>query len=230
MSIMWEGAGHRFTVDITIVKFRLEWVMVKIIPPNGGIATRDNWSSYAYDPKAFSGVARVSFSAGVDGNEENPNISNIVGGFTETLKDDRFAESPKDDSGYTYLKYGMQINRDGVFIMENGINKATVANRADYNTIVSIVYDGTSVKYYLDYVLVYTSTQTQTNPLYAYVSIENSGMKVVNFHSEAIGVLEIPETTTAAQEGGRRTRRKRGHGPRSSRKRGGRHARAGKRM
>ena len=214
-------------IDIEVVTHRVEGENVKITTSDAALASGDNWSSYVYATKpTYSGVARVSFSSGFDGNEENPNISNIVGGFTETPT---ATGAPK----YTYLKYGIQINKDGVFIMENGVNKAQVANHATYNEdIASIVYDGTSVKYYWNYVLVYTSTQTQTNTLYAYITLESGGMRFQNFSSKAVGVLEMPATTTAGQEGGgrRRTRSKRRHGRRSSRKRGAQNLRHGKRM
>jgi len=113
------------------------------------MAVGDNWTSCFYGTKAYSGVARVSFSPGMNSNDENQIVSNIVGGFTETPPDN-------EPLRYTYLKSGMRINKDGVYIMENGINKAQVANNANINEdIGSIVYNGTSVKYYLNYVLVY---------------------------------------------------------------------------
>jgi hypothetical protein len=205
-------------IDIEVVTHKVEGENVKITTPNAAIAGGNNWTSYVYATKpTYSGVARVSFSSGFDGNDENPNASNVVGGFTET-------PTATGAPTYTYLKYGIQINKDGVYIMENGINKAQVANNVNYDEdIATIVYDGTSVKYYLNYALVYTSTQTQTNTLYAYIALESEKMRFQNFTSKAVGVLELPATTTAAQEGGRRTRRKRRHGRRSSRKRGGRH-------
>jgi hypothetical protein len=74
------------------------------------------------------------------------------------------------------------MNGNGVYIVENGIQLQGIpaGGPADINTIGKIEYNGTNVKYYLNSNLLYTSIQTQTNPLYAYVAFESTGCKFRN--------------------------------------------------
>jgi len=163
-----------------------------ILSSTSASATSSGWQSAAYVIKAFSGAVTMSFSP--DMNTNNPTyLSNNQYGFTET---------PTATGAYTftYLKYAMSMNGNGVYIWENGTSIEQVGGPADINTIGSIVYDGTSVEYYVNGKLVRTSTPTHNSALYAYVAFESIGCKFKNLQTnEPLYTTTRLQTTTGLQ-------------------------------
>jgi hypothetical protein len=99
-----------------------------------------------------------------------------------------FTETPTASGAikYTYLKYGMLLNTNNITVYENGTAVASGSGVANVNTIGTITYDGRVVKYYQNGTLIYTSLQSQSNPLYAYVAFEASGNQFKNFHADML--------------------------------------------
>jgi hypothetical protein len=143
-----------------------------ILSSSSAVATATSWTASVYAVPSFPGPATVSFSP-------DNSVTYNQYGFTET-------PTASGEPTYTYLKYGMAMNGNGVYIFENGTGMGQVGGPATANTVGSITYDGTVVKYYLDGSLVYTSLQSQTNPLYAYVAFEGSGNAFKNFHADQL--------------------------------------------
>ncbi|NDB87052.1 MAG: hypothetical protein EB127_30855, partial [Alphaproteobacteria bacterium] len=108
---------------------------------------------------------------------------------TTTVSDISFVFS-QNSSGITTdtdIKYGIFFGAGYYEILENGTN---VASDHTYNvtrdTVASIIYDGTSVKYYIDGILKYTSSVLPTGPLYAYAFMYGLDNKFKNFHADHI--------------------------------------------
>ena len=83
------------------------------------------------------------------------------------------------------FKYGLDLSTVAFDIMEDGVSVLQDQYIVTPDTIGSIIYDGTSIKYYIDGILKYTSSVLHTGPLYAYGLIPKAG-KFKNFHVDQL--------------------------------------------
>jgi hypothetical protein len=72
-----------------------------------------------------------------------------------------FSESP-NNYVLSGMKYGIQITGQ-MYIVENGGILSEIGGYADRNTVANLIYDKKEVKYYVNGVLVYTSTSFMNN-------------------------------------------------------------------
>jgi hypothetical protein len=115
------------------------------------------WDSSAYSLETFTGPVSVTFQTSANGNI-------LMGGFSY---------NPTATPGSTYedTSYGIYLyNSDQIEIYENGgqvavLNVGTVVSSSD---VWKVDYDGTSVKYYYNSTLLYTSTNAVTQPLHVF--------------------------------------------------------------
>lgn len=141
------------------------------------------WDSSAYSLETFTGPVSVTFQTSANGNI-------LMGGFSY---------NPTVNLGDTYVdtSYGIYLyNSDQIEIYENGgqaavINVGTVVSSSD---VWKVDYDGTSVKYYRNSTLLYTSTNAVTQPLHVFFPLFTPNEGAVNIC--AIGTLSPTPTTT----------------------------------
>jgi hypothetical protein len=146
------------------------------------------WDSSAYSLETFTGPVSVTFQTSANGNI-------LMGGFSY---------NPTVNLGDTYLdtSYGIYLNNsDQIEIYENGgqatvINVGTVVSSSD---VWKVDYDGTSVKYYYNSTLLYTSTNAVTQPLHVFFPLFTPNEGAVNIC--AIGTLSPTPTTTPTPTG-----------------------------
>jgi hypothetical protein len=161
-----------------------------IIPSNATVlnsksaisnSTAGTWNSSVYSLEPFVGPAKVSFTtAGIS-------IGlTLMGGFSE---------NPLSSSSYTALKYAIYLaGSTTVQIYENGPLITSQSGSYSASTVSSVIYDGTVVKYYVDGILVYTSLQSQSAPLYAFISFSGANSIVDNFHADQVSVGVVGPT------------------------------------
>ena len=94
-----------------------------------------------------------------------------------------FSYNPTANPGNTYVdtSYGLYIQPNFLEIYENG-NQATVPGGM-VNTdsdVWKVDYDGTYVKYYKNNNLIYTSSNSVTQPLHIFFPILTNGFSVIN--------------------------------------------------
>lgn len=146
------------------------------------------WDSSAYSLETFTGPVSVTFQTSANGNI-------LMGGFSY---------NPTVNLGDTYVdtSYGIYLyNGDQIEIYENGgqvavINVGTVVSSSD---VWKVDYDGTSVKYYRNSTLLYTSTNAVTQPLHVFFPLFTPNEGAVNIC--AIGTLSPTPTTTPTPTG-----------------------------
>lgn len=146
------------------------------------------WDSSAYSLETFTGPVSVTFQTSANGNI-------LMGGFSY---------NPTVNLGDTYVdtSYGIYLyNSDQIEIYENGgqaavINVGTVVSSSD---VWKVDYDGTSVKYYRNSTLLYTSTNAVTQPLHVFFPLFTPNEGAVNIC--AIGTLSPTPTTTPTPTG-----------------------------
>ena len=146
------------------------------------------WDSSAYSLETFTGPVSVTFQTSANGNI-------LMGGFSY---------NPTVNLGDTYVdtSYGIYLyNGDQIEIYENGgqaavINVGTVVSSSD---VWKVDYDGTSVKYYYNSTLLYTSTNAVTQPLHVFFPLFTPNEGAVNIC--AIGTLSPTPTTTPTPTG-----------------------------
>jgi hypothetical protein len=146
------------------------------------------WDSSAYSLETFTGPVSVTFQTSANGNI-------LMGGFSY---------NPTVNLGDTYVdtSYGIYLyNSDQIEIYENGgqaavINVGTVVSSSD---VWKVDYDGTSVKYYRNLTLLYTSTNAVTQPLHVFFPLFTPNEGAVNIC--AIGTLSPTPTTTPTPTG-----------------------------
>jgi hypothetical protein len=127
------------------------------------------WDSSAYSLETFTGPVSVTFQTSANGNI-------LMGGFSY---------NPTVNLGDTYVdtSYGIYLyNGDQIEIYENGgqaavINVGTVVSSSD---VWKVDYDGTSVKYYRNSTLLYTSTNAVTQPLHVFFPLFTPNEGAVN--------------------------------------------------
>jgi hypothetical protein len=110
-----------------------------------------------------------------------------------------FSYNPTATPGSTYedTSYGIYLtNSDNVEIYENGaqvtvLNVGTVVSSSD---VWKVDYDGTSVKYYYNSTLLYTSTNAVTQPLHVFFPLFTPNEGAVDIC--VIGTLSPTPTTT----------------------------------
>jgi hypothetical protein len=145
--------------------------------------TTEAWDSSAYSLEPFTGPVYVTFQFSASGNI-------LMGGFSY---------NPTVNLGDTYLdtSYGIfTFNSDSVEIYENGgqvavINVGSVVSSSD---VWKVDYDGTSVKYYRNSTLIYTSTNAVTQPLHVFFPLFTPNEGVVDVC--AVGTLSPTPTPT----------------------------------
>ncbi len=146
------------------------------------------WDSSAYSLETFTGPVSVTFQTSANGNI-------LMGGFSY---------NPTVNLGNTYedTSYGIYLyNSDQIEIYENGgqaavISVGTVVSSSD---VWKVDYDGTSVKYYQNSTLLYTSTNAVTQPLHVFFPLFTPNEGAVNIC--AIGTLSPTPTTTPTPTG-----------------------------
>jgi len=151
------------------------------------------WDSSGYSLETFTGPVSVTFQTSANGNI-------LMGGFSY---------NPTANLGDTYVdtSYGIYLyNSDNVEIYENGgqvavLNVGTVVSSSD---VWKVDYDGTSVKYYQNGTLLYTSTNAVTQPLHVFFPLFTPNEGAVNIC--VIGTLSpIPTPTPTVTETPTRT-------------------------
>ena len=142
-----------------------------ITSANSIISTVNDYYSWATSG-FFSGPCMVSFQS------PDSTVSNFaVGGLSES--------QGRQPSGIN-MKYSFYLNGDA-YIYENGV---LVQGQGPYyynsTTVFSLIYNGTTVKYYMDAVLMYTSLLTQTVPLCMYLTFSQPSMRSINIHADTL--------------------------------------------
>jgi hypothetical protein len=141
------------------------------------------WDSSAYSLETFTGPVSVTFQTSANGNY-------LMGGFSY---------NPTATPGSTYedTSYGIYLyNSDNVEIYENGaqvtvLYVGTVVSSSD---VWKVDYDGTSVKYYYNSTLIYTSTNAVTQPLHVFFPLFTPNEGAVDIC--VIGTLSPTPTPT----------------------------------
>ena len=141
------------------------------------------WDSSAYSLETFTGPVSVTFQTSANGNI-------LMGGFSY---------NPTATPGSTYedTSYGIYLyNSDQVEIYENGgqvavLNVGSVVSSSD---VWEVDYDGTSVKYYYNSTLLYTSTNAVTQPLHVFFPLFTPNEGAVDIC--VIGTLSPTPTPT----------------------------------
>jgi hypothetical protein len=141
------------------------------------------WDSSAYSLETFTGPVSVTFQTSANGNI-------LMGGFSY---------NPTATPGSTYedTSYGIYLyNSDNVEIYENGaqvtvLYVGTVVSSSD---VWKVDYDGTSVKYYYNSTLIYTSTNAVTQPLHVFFPLFTPNEGAVDIC--VIGTLSPTPTPT----------------------------------
>jgi len=141
------------------------------------------WDSSAYSLETFTGPVSVTFQTSANGNI-------LMGGFSY---------NPTATPGSTYedTSYGIYLyNSDQIEIYENGgqvavLNVGTVVSSSD---VWKVDYDGTSVKYYYNSTLLYTSTNAVTQPLHIFFPLFTPNEGAVDIC--VIGTLSPTPTPT----------------------------------
>ena len=113
-----------------------------------------NWDTkQAVSSESYSGGVRLKFQTG------GPNPGFLMCGLSE---------SPYDPIvNYSKPNYGFYVQGPNLLTIVEGGNFNVNPMTGTYSDTTNyiIIWDGTEVKYYVDEVLVYTSTSTPTNPL-----------------------------------------------------------------
>jgi len=141
------------------------------------------WDSSAYSLETFTGPVSVTFQTSANGNI-------LMGGFS-------YNPTATPSSTYEDTSYGIYLyNSDQVEIYENGgqvavLNVGTVVSSSD---VWKVDYDGTSVKYYYNSTLIYTSTNAVTQPLHVFFPLFTPNEGAVNIC--VIGTLSPTPTPT----------------------------------
>jgi hypothetical protein len=141
------------------------------------------WDSSAYSLQTFTGPVSVTFQTSANGNT-------LMGGFSY---------NPTATPGSTYedTSYGIYLyNSDNVEIYENGaqvtvLYVGTVVSSSD---VWKVDYDGTSVNYYYNSTLLYTSTNAVTQPLHIFFPLFTPNEGAVDIC--VIGTLSPTPTPT----------------------------------
>jgi len=125
-----------------------------VLSPNSAVsdANAGSWDSTVRALESFSSPVKISFTV--------PDLLiglTIMGGFTE---------NPTETS-YSTSKYVIHLQDSNTLnIYENGeYIPLPISGSYTPNTIISLIYDGTVVRYYRDGLLIYTSTLSQSAPL-----------------------------------------------------------------
>jgi len=125
------------------------------------------WDSSAYSIESYTIPVSVSFQV-------SNNNSYLMGGFSY---------NPNTNPGNTYtdISYGLYVQPDFLEIYENG-NQVTVPGGMTNTTsdVWKVDYNGTDVKYYKNGGLIYTSSNSVTQPLHIYFPILTEGGGVTN--------------------------------------------------
>jgi hypothetical protein len=141
------------------------------------------WDSSAYSLETFTGPVSVTFQTSANGNI-------LMGGFS-------YNPTATPGSAYEDTSYGIYLyNSDNVEIYENGaqvtvLNVGTVVSSSD---VWKVDYDGTSVKYYYNSTLLYTSTNAVTQPLHVFFPLFTPNEGAVDIC--VIGTLSPTPTPT----------------------------------
>ena len=148
-----------------------------------------DWSTkQAVSQESYTGKIKLTFQRGV-------NPGGIICGFTE--------DPNVPGNNYNKLKYGFYLQTPSVLSVVEGNDFNVNLTYGTYSeaNVYSIVYDGKTVKYYVDGNEFYKSSTTPSNPLYLYATFNGNDLGVVNVefgpYVEAIP-LETSEYTVEA--------------------------------
>jgi hypothetical protein len=139
----------------------------------------EGWNSSAYSLETFTGPVSVTFQISASGNI-------LMGGF-----------SYNPGNSFVDTSYGIfTYNSNSVGIYENGGQVAVIglSSTVSSSDVWKVDYDGTSVKYYRDSTLLYTSTNAVTQPLHVFFPLFTPNEGVDNVC--AVGTLSPTPTPT----------------------------------
>ena len=141
------------------------------------------WDSSAYSLETFTGPVSVTFQTSANGNR-------LMGGFSY---------NPTANLGDTYVDTSYGIYTYGgtqIEIYENGGQAAVIdlGSTVSSSDVWKVDYDGTSVKYYCNSTLLYTSTNAVTQPLHVFFPLFTPNEGAVDIC--AIGTLSPIPTAT----------------------------------
>jgi hypothetical protein len=147
---------------------------MELLSQSSVICNTGGWVDSAYSSEGFIYGVYVSSTAG------QVNVGVMCG----------LSESPATVStpSYINLNYGFYFNGDGeVEIYENG---AYITNVGAYTTSTTFmtVYDGTTVRYYMDGVQVHSTPRSIGNALYLFITCGTAGAIANNIHFAPVGV------------------------------------------
>jgi hypothetical protein len=146
------------------------------------------WDSSAYSLETFTGPVSVTFQTSASGNT-------LMGGFS-------YNPTANLNNTYVDTSYGIYTyGGDQIEIYENGGQAAVIglSSTVSSSDVWKVDYDGTSVKYYRDTTLLYTSTNPVTQPLHVFFPLLTPNEGAVNIC--AIGTLSPTPTTTPTPTG-----------------------------
>jgi len=135
------------------------------------ISSAGDWTLHAYSDEAILGSCVVSYKGDY--------IGNVMGSLNV---------NPGSFTDYTSLSYAILPFSGGsaVTIYELGVGTNRSATWTN-NSVFTILYDGTSISYYVDNQLVpYQSTPTPGTPLYLDIALRGDGTRAYNVHFDRI--------------------------------------------
>ena len=133
------------------------------------ISSTETWDNGAWSIESYSGKIKLKYQL-----SQNPGGGyNTICGFSENTQGGGFS--------YNNVKYGFFTQElHTMSIWESSGEVFTLNGTFSTSTIFSIVYDSLKVKYYIDDVLVYTSLNNPTGPLYFYSTFNTTSIGIQN--------------------------------------------------
>ena len=131
-----------------------------------------DWTLHAYSQESIVGPCVITFQSNDPGN--------VMGALNE---------NPGSFTGYTSLSYAFFPVSSGSFvtIFESGVDKGSYPITWTNSSVFRILYNGTSISYYVDNQLVpYQSTPTPGTPLHLDMALRNLGTTAYNVHFDRL--------------------------------------------
>jgi len=141
-----------------------------------------DWNAQVYSAQSFTGGAYVSW-----------NLSNISSAIMVGLNSD-----PATDASYASLDFAWYGYYGNLYIYESGVYKGNFGTYTT-NTVLTVQYNGSSVKYYKDGVVLYTAYSVGTNrTFYLDSSFLATGDRTTGINSLVFGTTgaTAPKSTT----------------------------------
>jgi hypothetical protein len=147
---------------------------MELLSQSSVICNTGGWVDSAYSSEGFIYGVYVSSTAGqVD--------LGVMCGLSET-------PATVTTPSYANMDYGFYFNGTAeIEIYESGNYMANVGAYTTSTTCM-IVYDGTTVRYYMDGVQVHSTPRSIGNPLYLFITCGTAGAKANNIHFAPVGV------------------------------------------